>query len=201
MEDELMGLSLNEEEDEILQIQIEPNIEGGEEVFRGVHIKDLGDKRFLFQFYHVMDLERVLKGSPWTFNNHLLILHKFQCRDDPFKVPLFRASFWVQVYDVPIGLFLESLAIRLGNFIGEFLEYDGLTLGKENRNYLRLRVNIDVRKPLKRRKKILFYGKCSYVEFKYERLSLFCFFCGRLGHNDSFCEAKMALGVEVTEMG
>ncbi|TYG77276.1 hypothetical protein ES288_D03G181400v1 [Gossypium darwinii] len=37
-----------------------------------------GKKRFLFQFFHYMDLERVLKGSPWTFNNHLLILYNLR---------------------------------------------------------------------------------------------------------------------------
>lgn len=42
--------------------------------------------------------------------------------------------------------------------------------------------------------------KCYYVNFKYERLTIFCFFYGRLGHNDSFYQAKMALGVEVAEM-
>ncbi|MBA0810417.1 hypothetical protein Gohar_002416, partial [Gossypium harknessii] len=45
------------------------------------------------------------------------------------------------------------------------------------------------------------YGKCSYVRFKYERLSLFCFYCGRLGHSDSFCEERMTEGVETKEMG
>ncbi|MFQ6631561.1 hypothetical protein Gotur_009595 [Gossypium turneri] len=47
----------------------------------------------------------------------------------------------------------------------------------------------------------MFCGNCTYVRFRYERLSLFCFYCGRLGYNDSFCEAQMALGVEVAKMG
>ncbi|MBA0557966.1 hypothetical protein Golob_015007 [Gossypium lobatum] len=127
MEDELAGLTLNEEEDTILQVQIEPNIERGEEVFRGVHIRDLGEKRFLFQIYHVMDLDRI--------------------------------------HDVPIGLFSKNLAVQLGNFVGEFIEYDGSNLGKENRNYMQVRVRIDVRRPLKRRKQILFCGNCTYVRF------------------------------------
>lgn len=45
------------------------------------------------------------------------------------------------------------------------------------------------------------YGKCSYVRFKYERLSLFCFYCGRLGHSDFFCETKMEFGVEIAKIG
>ncbi|MBA0761114.1 hypothetical protein Gotri_023802, partial [Gossypium trilobum] len=42
---------------------------------------------------------------------------------------------------------------------------------------------------------------CSYVNFKYERLTLFCFFCGWLGHSDSFCHSNMELGFEAAEMG
>ncbi|KAK5793209.1 hypothetical protein PVK06_034347 [Gossypium arboreum] len=180
METGLAGLTLNEDEEAVLQIQDESLSGEEKEVFRlvgcfltasvihfpamkstmanlwhpvqGVQIRDLGDKRFLFQFYHVMDMERVLKGAPRTFNNHLLMLHKLQWEEDPLQVPLFFTPFWVQIYDVPIRLFFENLAVQLGNFVGSFLEYDESNLGKENRNYMRVRVQIDVRRPLKKKK-------------------------------------------------
>ncbi|KAG8493752.1 hypothetical protein CXB51_011229 [Gossypium anomalum] len=148
-----------------------------------------------------MDMGRVLTGSPWTFNNHLLVLHRLQWGEDPLKVPLIYTPFWVQIHDVPARLFSEKLAAQLGNFLGSFLGYDGANLGKENRNYMCIRAQIDIRRPLKRKKQVLFNGICSYVRFKYEHLSLFCFYCGRLGHNDSFCKAKMLLGVEFAELG
>lgn len=44
-------------------------------------------------------------------------------------------------------------------------------------------------------------GNCTYVTFKYERLTLFCFFYGRLGHSDSFCQARMIKGEEIVEIG
>lgn len=148
-----------------------------------------------------MDMKRVLKGAPWTFNNHILMLHVVQWGEDPLQVLLFLTPFWVQIHDVPIGLFSESLAVQLVNFVGSFLEYDASNLGKENRNYIQVRVQIDVRRPLKRKKQIMYRGSCTYVKFKYEQLSLFCFYCGRLGHSDSICEGKMALGVEVAKLG
>lgn len=67
-----------------------------------------------------MDLERVIKGSPWTFNSHLLLLYKLNWGEDPLQVPLIMTPFWVQIHDVPIGLFFESLAVQLGNFFGVF---------------------------------------------------------------------------------
>ncbi|MBA0876086.1 hypothetical protein Goshw_013994 [Gossypium schwendimanii] len=91
--------------------------------------------------------------------------------------------------------------MQLGNFIGIFQEYDGSSLGKENINFMRIRVQVDIRRPLKRKKQVMFNNKCSYVRFKYERLTIFCFYCGHLGHNDSFCEAKMEAGVEVDIIG
>ncbi|KAH1090915.1 hypothetical protein J1N35_018172 [Gossypium stocksii] len=38
----------------------------------GIEILDMGKKRFLFWFFHRVDIEKVVKGAHWTFNNHLL---------------------------------------------------------------------------------------------------------------------------------
>lgn len=67
-----------------------------------------------------MDLERVIKGSPWTINNLLLLLYKLNWGEDPLQVPLFMTPFWVLIYYVPIGLFSESLVVQRGNFLGAF---------------------------------------------------------------------------------
>ncbi|MBA0737009.1 hypothetical protein Gogos_010492 [Gossypium gossypioides] len=31
---------------------------------------------FLFRFFHQLDIDRVVKGAPWAFNNHLLVFHR-----------------------------------------------------------------------------------------------------------------------------
>ncbi|KAK5844940.1 hypothetical protein PVK06_001087 [Gossypium arboreum] len=91
MEKEFAKLTLDEEET-ILQVQGELNLEKEGNSFRlvgcfltasvihfpamkstienlwhpvrGVQIRDLGEKHFLFQFFHAMDMDRVLKGFP-----------------------------------------------------------------------------------------------------------------------------------------
>ncbi|KAL1152795.1 hypothetical protein V6Z11_A09G133500 [Gossypium hirsutum] len=63
------------------------------------------------------------------------------------------ANLWPnRIHDVPVSLYSENLAIQIRIFIGVFLEYDGSNLGKENRTFMRIRVQIDVRRPLKREK-------------------------------------------------
>ncbi|TYH21133.1 hypothetical protein ES288_A04G018000v1 [Gossypium darwinii] len=60
---------------------------------------------------------------------------------------------------------------------------------------MRIRVRIDVRNPLMRRKKLILANKgCTYARFQYERLSIFCFLRGRLGHPERFCPAKIVHG-------
>ena len=75
---------------------------------KGVCIKKLSSNLFLFQFFHELDMEKVVKGGPWTFNQHLLIISRLKIGDSPNQVPLFLSEFWVQVHDLPCGFMSEK---------------------------------------------------------------------------------------------
>lgn len=168
----------------------------------GAQNSDLGEKRFLFKFFNEVDIHRVLTEALWTFNSHLLIAHMIQENEDPLSIPLVYSDWWVQIHDLPPGFFRESVTVQFGNFIGKFLEYDMKQLSNGYKSFLRIRVKIDVRKLLKRRKKIMISeSNFTYAKFKYEKLTLFCFLCGCLGHRDSFCPMRLQCGIQEVEVG
>ena len=44
---------------------------------KGVCISELANQRYIFKFFHAVDLKRVMAGGPWTYDNHLLIYTGF----------------------------------------------------------------------------------------------------------------------------
>lgn len=56
---------------------------------------------------------------------------------------------------------------------------------------MRIRIRVDVRKPLKRKKKIIRKNGPEFIVLcKYERLRDFCFRYGLLSHTERFCQKK-----------
>ncbi|XP_057811485.1 uncharacterized protein LOC131025710 [Salvia miltiorrhiza] len=156
---------------------------------KGVFMKDIGQGRFIFQFFHEIDLQRVYDGGPWAFGNFPLILHRLEWGEFPLSVPLDVLPFWVQIHDLPAGYLSEGVGKLLENFIGKFMEYDSSNFSGVWRQYTRIRVGVCVTEPIKRFKRIKKKDGSSFVvNFKYERLNVFCFLCGRLGHSESFCK-------------
>ncbi|MBA0785806.1 hypothetical protein Gotri_006768 [Gossypium trilobum] len=133
-------------------------------------ITEIGEKRYLFQFFHEIDIEKVITGTPWFFNNHLLILQRVPAEGNPAVMDLNHTEFWVQVHDLPPGLMSASMAKQFGDFRGKFIEYDTSipTLGIHH--YMRIRIWLN-----------------------YEKLSLFCFVCGKMGHGESYCPVRLAI--------
>lgn len=71
------------------------------------------------------------------------------------------------------------------------MEYDTKAMAVALKNYMRIRVEIDIRQPPKRKKKLILAKKEEvFVVFKYEKLTTFCLLCGRLGHGHSSGERE-----------
>ena len=69
--------------------------------------------------------------------------------DQADKIPLNRVSFWVQIHNLPSGVRTSKIVHDIGAYIS-VLSWKWIATG----NYLRVRVNIDSRTPLKRRMRI-----------------------------------------------
>lgn len=125
---------------------------------RGVSIKEESPGIFLFQFFHRLDMEKVLKGGPWTFDNHILALESMQMGVPLQAISLSHVDFWVQCHNLPVGFMSELVGKHLANYIGEFVDYDPSNNTSVWRAYMRLRVRIDVRQPLKKNRKVRMEG-------------------------------------------
>uniref|UniRef100_A0A803QS68 CCHC-type domain-containing protein n=1 Tax=Cannabis sativa TaxID=3483 RepID=A0A803QS68_CANSA len=154
----------------------------------GMFVKQVDNNRFLFQFYHEVDIKRVIDGSPWTYDRMQLIIERLPVGGDPKTLTLNTLDIWIQMHDVQPGCMTEATIKGLGNAIGKFLESDPKNFIGVWREYLRMRITIDITKPLRRRLKLTKDdGTWFWVNFKYERAPTFCFICGIIGHTERFC--------------
>ncbi|XP_062197318.1 uncharacterized protein LOC133900214 [Phragmites australis] len=103
---------------------------------------------------------------------------------------------WVRVSNLPLGMMDEETRAILGKKIGVFKEVDvgddGLAVGR----VLRIKVVIDIRKPLMRGIMIKVGSKEreKWCSFAYEFLPDFCYICGCIGHIDKHCEVRLEKG-------
>ncbi|KAG8496756.1 hypothetical protein CXB51_007833 [Gossypium anomalum] len=151
MENELVNLSLDDGEEDVLLV---PNESGSQSVGANfslvwcflkasiVHFSAL--KNTMANVWHPVRVQISKLGDK-----------RFLFREDPVKVPLVFANFCIHVHELPMGLFLKTVVRQLGDCIGKLLEYDSKSLSKGVRNFLRIRVWLDVTKPLKQKKKIM----------------------------------------------
>ncbi|XP_058749873.1 uncharacterized protein LOC131622870 [Vicia villosa] len=160
-----------------------------------VETQEIHKNLFLFKFASKRDLDSVLKNGPWGFDRNLLILDRVTGEEQPSGIDMHFGTFWVRVYDLPLLLRSEPMAKKIGDILGSFEEMD-MKDAHRNGKFLRIKVKMDLKKPLKRGTVVRYKEKSHRVFFKYERLPTFCFICGRVGHQMKDCEEMGDLGEE-----
>jgi hypothetical protein len=89
----------------------------------------------------------------------------------------------------------EYVGMLLGCHIGRFVKYDDSNYYGPWRMYMRMRAALNVNEPLKR--SMVFEkedGAAVVVYFKYEKIGIFCYICGIMGHTDNFCPKRLEPG-------
>lgn len=97
---------------------------------KGVWIKELEHNLFIFQFFHELDLDRMIRNGPWTFEQNLLVFDRLETGMNPHQVPLFEVDFWVQVYDLLVGYMSEKVGKDIDNFLSKFIEANPLNFSR-----------------------------------------------------------------------
>jgi hypothetical protein len=151
--------------------------------------EDKEDNQMVFTFEDMKDLSRVLDLSPWNINGTPLFLKYWDNVSTYLDIDFSTAAFWVQVHGLPLDMMSEKNARSIGSCLGDLLEIDEADSDQfYQKSFLRLRVQIKLMDPLvpgffhRRPPK-----EPTWIQYKYERLSDFCYVCDRLGHLSFSC--------------
>ncbi|KAF7128084.1 hypothetical protein RHSIM_Rhsim11G0021600 [Rhododendron simsii] len=147
---------------------------------------------FLFRFEDPEDRSKVLQNRPWSFMNSLMVLQPLVNGMTILDHVFSTCPFWVQIHGLPVGKMNRANAEIIGRRFQRLLALEGSSDGiLLDRSFLRVRVEIDLNNPLPkgfwlRKSSVLL--KDLWISYKYERLSDFCYGCGRIGHDSRACK-------------
>lgn len=104
-----------------------------------------------------------------------MCLNSFDGSTAPKDIEFLKEYLWIQLHNIPFGGVNKAVGLQIGGLIGEVLEMD---LDKEGIGwgpYLRVKVAINILKPLMRGIHLSMGGTRTWISFQYERLPFFCF--------------------------
>ena len=104
------------------------------------------------------------------------------------NVVMEHASLWVQIWGVPFDMMSPTVATEVGKKMGVVEDVERQRRTDDHNLFLRVQVAFPISKPLRRGGFLMgSNGKRHWVTYKYERLPLFCYYCGVLGHDLRHC--------------
>ncbi|KAF4357157.1 hypothetical protein G4B88_017334 [Cannabis sativa] len=155
---------------------------------------------FKLSFECVEDKEWALVKSPWSFRGYSFILYAwFPGIERSCSVNVLRV--WVQVHNLPHEFFSTANGNRLGGMIGKVVsveldEAKPVTWGC----FFRILVDLNFHNPLVSGCYFdLTSGEKRWLQFKFEKIGIFCYNCGRLGHQRRGCSLASPVTVEAVD--
>jgi hypothetical protein len=117
---------------------------------RTLSLKVLGDNLILVDFENKCDKERVLEGRPWVFEGSLLvfIVEDYDGLRPLAQIQFDRITFWVRMISLPLARMSLTIGQQIGSLTGHVEEVDVDDGGMVRGEYIWVKVNLDLHKPL-----------------------------------------------------
>ena len=81
---------------------------------------EVGSNLFLFKFKSEFEWDRVLSGGPWTFDNQVLMLCRWQLGMTVANVKFESVALWIQIWGTQFDMVSFKVAAEIGSRMRKF---------------------------------------------------------------------------------
>ena len=131
----------------------------------------------------------ILENGPWSVHGKTMTINRWPMMSRLEDLPLHLLPIWIQIHGLQRGNMTADMAQLIGLNLGRIIEVDPEEAPDGTSTIIRCRVEVDARTPVP---PVFWFNltpnSTTYAKLFYERLSNFCYNCGRLGHNSGRCE-------------
>lgn len=118
-----------------------------------------------------------MEGQPWLFRINLVLFDRLTTSIERSQIQLNSSLYWIKIGPCLPEFDKKDLMHAIGATFG------GILRSEINGEFCRLKVQLDMLKPLRRGIFVSTENQCkSWIPFKYEKLPTFCFGCGPMRH-------------------
>lgn len=130
---------------------------------------------------------KLLWEGPWTVEGRILQISEWRESFQPAFEKLSSAAVWIQLHHVPMELWNGDVLETIASHFGKVLKIDEHTLKLTRSKFARICVEIDLDLPLQKGTWVNYGDNSVFIIALYEKLPVFCYNCGRVGHGESTC--------------
>lgn len=168
-------------------------LRGAWDRFSSVRMQEVDDHTLSFEFGNARDRDQVMDLSPWSVQGHCLNLRACSANMSLEENKFDKLEIWIQVHGLSLDVSNAENARQIGNNLGKCIVVESEQLIK-NCSFLRIKTEININEPLQAGFGwVNDKGEEKWATIKYERLSDFCYSCGRLGYTSQHCDEEVIM--------